>query len=285
MFDSLFDEEYWRGRSLRSNMEGVRLEDPDEELEATYREAVDDIETFTGREFVEVPDLQVVAGDSPRQLFEDGVYFEDSNSIVLDPSNIERDAVSESGWKPLDFLGEKMSEFEEEDILLEELAHGIQDQHNGVTNYEHGPRENLKRWAGLENGSRQAEFASEGFADYVTGYLGKQNLEITGAAVKVSKMMKDQEEQQGWLTGKLSGRPEVGGMSLDHTTERYIGNLFYRALEHQEGHEAVMETALDSPPHYGNLGEVFQMIEGADISRDQEIYEFAKQHTKEKYGF
>lgn len=282
MFDGFLDEDFWQSKTVRDHLEGVRLEEPDEEILEQYQEAVDDIKVFTDTEFEEVPELFVVAEDTPRELYEDGVYFEDANAIVFNPHNlraVEEEMSQETEWEPLKTYQNQIQSLTGKDVLLEELTHGLQDQKTGVTNFEYGAVDNLSRRLSLRKIPEQAEFPTEGFADYVTSYLRNQSIELTESSIHLAVGKKFQEENEGF-----TGSSKATDSTLDHVTERYVGHLFYKAVEGQDGIDEVMAEAFD-PRSYDELGEVFDKIEESDVERDEEVYEFSRLYLEDQHGF
>lgn len=282
MLDGFLDEGFWQSKTVRDHLDGVRLEQPDEEILEDYQEAVEDVEVFTGSEFEEVPELFVIPEDSPRELYEDGVYFEDANAIIFNPRNINavREQVQpDVDWEPVRNYHEKIQEVNGKDVMREELTHGLQDQKTGVTNFEHSAVDNFSRRLGLRKVPEQPEFPTEGFADYVTSYLGNQSIELTEASVHLAGEKKVQEEKN-----RSGGASEATDSVLNHVTERYVGHLFYKAVEEQEGIDGVMNEAFN-PRGYDDLDEVFRKIEESNIVRDEEVYEFSRLHMEDRYGF
>lgn len=279
-------EEYWRDRKLFQELGGVEFEDPSEELQNSYEEAVEEVETFTGREFDEVPRLKVVSDDSRRDLFEDGVYFPNTNTVVFNDENMKAvDPSRDYDFEPMQVMSDVLAEMTPKDVLLEELVHGMQDQQMGVTRYQHGPREAFNRWLPGGDETEQADFATEGFADYVTDYLGNSSIDMTEASIHIANDQKDQA-QSGGIISRFTNRRQakLADASLDHATERYLGHLYFKAVEQEEGIEEVMDRAFDSTPGYQDLDEVIQTVEDSTVERDEEIYEFARDYVWSQKG-
>jgi hypothetical protein len=280
------EERYWRNRKLFKELGGVDVEEPPEDLEQTYEEAVEEVETFTGREFVETPRLRVVSDDSRRDLFEDGVYFPNTNTVVFNEENMNSAEHSQDHeFEPMNVMSRQLESMTPKDVLLEELVHGMQDQQMGVTQYDHGPRETVSGWFESEDKPEQPDFLTEGFADYVTDYLGNKSIELTEASVRVSAAQKQRAEERGLLSKMLDRQSgKLADASLEHTAERYLGHLYFKAIEQEEGVEGVMERAFDNTPGYDDLNEVIETVEYSDIDRDEEVYVFSRDYLWSQKG-
>jgi hypothetical protein len=66
----------------------MKVQEPDDEQAVLYEEAVEEVETFMGRDFGEVPEL-LITDESENPDF-DAFYMPYRNKILFNPKNLER---------------------------------------------------------------------------------------------------------------------------------------------------------------------------------------------------
>ena len=263
---------------------GVYLEEPNDHLQNLFEEAVSEVETFTGKEFVEIPEFKVVSEDSTRIPAEEGIYFEDSNSIIYNPQGqtSKSQGLEEGEWEVWNTYLRGVQQIDEKDVILEEVGHALQDQQTEATNFNRSGNYFIKRKLGMESIPDLPEEYTEGFMDFMVSYLGNRELETTQAELMVNANIKLQEDQQKSALSKImpSQQSDLADRGFNHTLNRYVGHLYFKALSEEEGLDTALETAFD-PQKYVERDQMFETIQSANLDYDETTYRLAKRYEDE----
>lgn len=279
---SLLSENLWRKKLLKMNTKGISLEEPGESLQNVFDEAVSDVEIFMDSEFEEVPEFKVVSEESRGNPIWEGIYLNDSNSVIFNPLGAlskSKNLKIDDEYEAWNTYIEGMQSLNEKDVLLEELGHALQDQRTGATNFDRSGSYYIKRKIGLEKIPSYPDVFSEGFMDFVVCYLGNRELETTQAEVLVHADLKYRNEQKGALSKLMPSKQGIiAEKGLDHSIDRYFGHLYYKSLAEEGGIDSVLETAFN-PEMYPNEEEMFEKIQSSKVNFDNETYRIAQGYT------
>lgn len=260
----------------------MKVKEPREELQKIYEESVQDVETFTGSNFKEIPDFYEPA-DNEKTNF-DGFYSPYRNMIIIDTEQMEKlqkqKAHNPNEPEYVKEFREAMMSVGEREAITEELLHAKQDQEFGY-NFFNFINDQFWGLIGSNKGLSQADYATEGFADFGLSYLTDHSLESTEQQLEATI-----EFRENFEPGLLSKLPLIGGNMVErgheHLCERYVGHLFYRSFNEDHSLDETLDLAFD-PPHYGDLPEVFDRIEQSDVNYNDSLYEHAENHLREQY--
>jgi hypothetical protein len=155
----------------------MKVQEPDDKKLELYKQTVDEVETFTGEDFGEVPEL-LITDESENPDF-DAFYMPYRNKILFNPKNIERLRNREENKDAPEYLKnfqEAVSSVDGRTALIEELAHAKQDQEFGfgLTDWIN---DQVWRLLGSDKRMMQADYATEGFADFTISFLTDHSLE------------------------------------------------------------------------------------------------------------
>lgn len=110
----------------------MKVQEPDDEQAELYEEAVEEVDTFIGRDFEEVPEL-LITDESENPDF-DAFYMPYRNKILFNPKNLEKVRNQEENEDAPEYLKnfrEVLTSVDERTAFIEELIHAKQDQEFG----------------------------------------------------------------------------------------------------------------------------------------------------------
>ncbi|EGQ43669.1 MAG: hypothetical protein J07AB43_16600 [Candidatus Nanosalina sp. J07AB43] len=259
----------------------MKLQEPDEEQLELYEEAAEEVEIFIGRDFEEVPEL-FITDESENPDF-DAFYMPYRNKVLFNPKHMEAIRDQEEDKDVPEYLKEfqeASTSIDERAALIEELIHAKQDQEFGY-NFTNWANDQIWGLLGSEKRMAQADYATEGFADFAISFLTDHTLEESETYLESTIQVAEDGKPS-----PISKVPFMGSdiiqKGLDHTVQRYVGHLFYRSFNEEHSLEETLDLAFD-PPHYEDLSEVFQTIEEGTIDYSEDLLEYAENHMRENY--
>jgi hypothetical protein len=213
----------------------------------------------------------------------DAFYMPYRNKILFNPKNLERIRNQEQNEDAPEYLKnfrEVLTSVDERTAFIEELIHAKQDQEFGY-NFTDWANDQVWGFFGSEKRMTQADYATEGFADFAISFLTDHSLE--DSETYLESTIQAAENAQPSVLSKI---PFIGSdmiqQGLDHTVQRYIGHLFYRSFNEDHSFEETLDLAFN-PPHYEDLPEVFQTIEEGTVDYSEDLFEYAESYMRESY--
>lgn len=259
----------------------MKIKQPDEKQAELYEEAVKEVETFIGSDFEEIPEL-MIADEKENPDF-DALYMPYRNKILFNPKNLEKIRNQEENENVPEYLKnfqEALTSVDERTAFIEELIHAKQDQEFG---YNFTDWFNDQFWGlfGSEKRMAQADYATEGFADFAISFLTDHSLEDSETYLESTIRVTDNVEPSVLSKIPLLGSDMIQ-QGLDHTVQRYIGHLFFRSYNENHSFEETLDLAFN-PPHYEDLPEVFETIEDGTVDYSEDLFGYAENHMRENY--
>ena len=251
--------------------------EPSSEQLQQFRENLEEIEIFLGRNFDSQPGLDMVPEEVEVPFA--GKYASKGHNIVLNPAGVDYDDyfIDEDRLEQSELDKGRVAEGleslkskTEEDVRYEELSHAMMAEELGVSEPQFG-REDLSPEDFLTDPLKEEApvYIVEGFADFCRSYLSD------------TMSWRDTENILGFLmeNNKLSEGPV--SIEVRDSAETYVGHLFFRSYNGENSLEDTLSVAFENPREHGDLREVVETVENGGLDYDEDTWKFAKELLEE----